>query len=236
MWNMTSFLLLHNNLTPDRDPNNQMIGIYTHVALLLSLRRSLTFTRISETEYLKRPVRSCWGHGTVHADATPSPVMATFIEPRLICQSTFLLLRDRRTGRLSDCPSAVITFSTTCCSAAPQTPGKLPRPLTFPLEKTHMEMAVTGWHSTFYIWGEESSRNSLHHRLLPCRGLGFCDVDWRCYTWAHLWWSASCRATLGLMNKRSPKWRRSCTKSHDGGADARLRRFTMYFPPGLNVG
>lgn len=234
MWNLTSILLLHNNLTPNWDPNNQMIGIYTHGALLLSLRRSLTFTR--ETEYLKRPVCSCWGHGRVHADATPSPVMATFIEPHLICQSTFLLLRDRRTGRLSDCPSTVITFSTTCCSAAPQTPGKLPRPLTFPLEKTHMEMAVTGWHSTFYIWGEESSRNSLHHPLLPCRGLGFCNVDWRCYTWAHLWWFSSCRATLGLMNKRSPKRRRSRTKSHDWAADARLRRFTMYFSPGLNVG
>lgn len=135
---------------PIGTPNNQMIVIYTHVALLFPLRCSLTFAR--ETEYIKRSVCSCWGHDSVHADAAPSPVLATFIEPRLICQSTFLLLRDRRTGRLSDCLSAVITFSTTCCSAAPQTPGKLPRPLTFPLEKIHMEMAVTGWHSTFCIW------------------------------------------------------------------------------------
>lgn len=107
---------------------------------------------------------------TTQCTLTPlPPVMATFIEPRLICQSTFLLLRDRLTGRLSDCPSAVITFSTTCCSAAPQTPGKLPRPLTFPLEKIHMETAVTGWHSTFYIWGGRSGRNPLRHPLLHSR-------------------------------------------------------------------
>lgn len=42
---------------------------------------------------------------------------------------------ERQTGRLSDCQSAVITFTAPHCSAAPQTPGKLPQPLTFPLEK-----------------------------------------------------------------------------------------------------
>lgn len=55
------------------------------------------------------------------------------------------------------------------------------------------------------------------------RGLGFCNVDLWCSAWACLWWSASCWATLALMNKRSPKRRRICTKSHDWGADARLR-------------
>lgn len=91
---------------------------------------------------------------------------------------------------------------------------------------------------TFYFLylGGKAAEIPLLHPLLPCRGLGCRNVDWRCYTWAHLWWSASCWATLGLMNKRSPKRRRSCTKSHDWGADSRLRRFAMYFSPGLNVG
>lgn len=104
-------------------------------------------------------MRSSWGHDSVHAEAAP-PVKAMFIEPRLICQSTFLLLRDRRSGGLSDCPSGVITFTTTHCSAAPQTPGKLPQLLTFPLEKIHVEMAATVWH-TFYLWGKSEQNPSL---------------------------------------------------------------------------
>lgn len=42
---------------------------------------------------------------------------------------------ERQTGRLSDRQSAIITFTAPHGSADPQTPGKLPRPLTFPLEK-----------------------------------------------------------------------------------------------------
>lgn len=132
MLNLTSFLLPHHRLTPVREHNNQMIiGIQTE--RLPDIR---TWNWRAFCALLLEPWRC------------PPPPMAMFIEPPLICQSTCLLLRDRRTGRLSDCPSAVITFRTTRCFAAPQTPGKLPRPLTFPLEKIHVEMAVTGWHST----------------------------------------------------------------------------------------
>lgn len=203
----------------------------------ISSKRSLTFT--CETKYLKLSVCSSWGHDSVHAEAAP-PVKAMFIEPRLICQSTFLLLRDRRSGGLSDCPSGVITFTTTHCSAAPQTPGKLPQLLTFPLEKIRVEMAATVWHYTFYFWGKVRKiplcvwltiyTLGLDHRLCTrtppppnWRGLGFCNADLWCSAWACLWWSASCWATLALMNKQSPKRRRICTKSHDWGADARLR-------------
>lgn len=190
-------------------------------------KRSLTFT--CETKYLKLSVCSSWGHDSVHAEAAP-PVKAMFIEPRLICQSTFLLLRDRRSGGLSDCPSGVITFTTTHCSAAPQTPGKLPQLLTFPLEKIRVEMAATVWHYTFYFWGKSEKNPSLclvdHLHAAPPNWRGlllFCNVDLWCSAWACLWWSASCWATLALMNKQSPKRRRICTKSHDWGADARPR-------------
>lgn len=96
----------------------------------LESRRSLTFT--CETEYPKLPPAEAM---TVCTQKPLPPVKAMFVELRLICQSTFLLSRDRRSGGLSDCPSGVITFTTTHCSAAPQTPGQLPQALPFPLEK-----------------------------------------------------------------------------------------------------
>lgn len=42
---------------------------------------------------------------------------------------------ERQPGGLSDRQSAIITFTAPHGSAGPQTPGRRPRPLTFPLEK-----------------------------------------------------------------------------------------------------
>ncbi len=76
--------------------------------------------------------------------ATPYPIIlhtqALFLAHDHVCWATFNMpvhfpSVERQTGRLSDCQSAVITFTAPHWSAAPQTPGKLPQPLTFPLEK-----------------------------------------------------------------------------------------------------
>ena len=51
---------------------------------------------------------------------------------------------ERQTGRLSDCQSAVITFTAARWSAALQTPGKLPQPLTFPFERNYVNGSHMG--------------------------------------------------------------------------------------------
>lgn len=109
-------------------------------------------------------------------------------------------------------------------------------------------MAATAWHSTFLFLGEKWEKSlpvsgwstpwawttdSAPERHTPPRlrwsGLGSCNVDLWSFTWTWLWWSVSCWATLGLMNKRSPKRRRISTKSHDWGAEARLRRWIFFW-------
>lgn len=57
-----------------------------------------------------------------------------------VCRATFNMpvlfpSVERLTVRLSDCQSAVITFTALHWSAAPQTPGKSPQTLTFPWKK-----------------------------------------------------------------------------------------------------
>ena len=72
---------------------------------------------------------------------TPSyctPIQTLFPTHNHVCWATFNMplhfpSAERQTGRLSDCQSAVITFTAPHWSASPQTPGKLP--LTFVFEK-----------------------------------------------------------------------------------------------------
>lgn len=73
----------------------------------------------------------------LHTD-TVHLLTTMFIGPHLISQSSFLVLSGRQTGRLSDSQNAIITLTMAHCSAAPQTPGKLPWLLTFPLGKNYV--------------------------------------------------------------------------------------------------
>lgn len=91
-------------------------------------------TGLQNTQTLPRPLPP--SHNTAHTDLVPRShrlsvqlFWATFNMPEHFPHV------ERQTGRLSDCQSAIITFTAAHCSAAPQTPGKLPWPLTFPLEK-----------------------------------------------------------------------------------------------------
>lgn len=78
-------------------------------------------------------------------------------------------------------------------------------------KKWAKSLSVSVWPSTRWAWTTDSVPN--HPPPPHWRGHGFYNVDLWCSTWACLWWSASCWATLGLMYKRSPKPRRICTKT-----------------------
>lgn len=86
---------------------------------------------------------------------------------------------ERQTGGLSDRQSAVITFTAPHCSAAPQTPGKLPQPLTFPSEKkkacyvngSYTAACFVNWnHYVDFFFLQEHNRNPLNLSDVPGGG------------------------------------------------------------------
>lgn len=121
----------------------------------------------------------------LHTD-TVHLLTSVFIGPHLICQSSFLVLSGRQTGRLSDCQSAIITLTMAHCSAAPQTPGKLPRLLTFPLGKNY----VNGFYMVHTLYPEIISFNKAREYL-------------GCHHCSWLQWLASCMLGLGCLSRTS---------------------------------
>lgn len=120
--------------------------------------------KITKTAFKSHSIKTCTVHYYIGQTWTLFPAHSH------VYWATFNMLLhfpsvERQTGRLSDCQSAVITFKAPHWSAAPQTPGMLPQPLTFPLDQKISLCKSQSYRIYFVDWNYDTSFNQAAHIL-----------------------------------------------------------------------